>query len=245
MARSFANAQQTYLTGGVTPVSGTGARTVCWRFRTSGADGLQMWGWEGGATTGAKYQCRFDTSRLRLEVQGAAWVGTATPDDGAWHAVAFATPASDDLSGTVCYLDGSADTRSNSGTATINTGTSNNLTIGNTPGGLATSTFDGDMAEYAVWDVELTTAELVMLTGGLVSPLLVRPESLVYFVPFVRDEDRDIVGGDTLSVTGTGSVSVADHPRVFYPRRSRGIALTPGGGGGGGSGNPWYYYAQQ
>ena len=71
----------------------------------------------------------------------------------------------------------------------------------------------GSIAEAAIWDVALTDAEVAILATG-VSPRSVRPESLVFYVPLVRDDDEDVVGG--LSLTAVNTPSISAHPRVFY-----------------------------
>lgn len=76
----------------------------------------------------------------------------------------------------------------------------------------------GNLAELAVWDVALTDAEVAVLAQGY-CPLLVRPASLVRYVPLIRDADQDIIGGIALSVGGTPTVEV--HPRIFYQARRR------------------------
>jgi len=70
------------------------------------------------------------------------------------------------------------------------------------------------IAEAAIWNVALTDAEVTVLATG-VSPLLVRPQSLVCYLPLIRDDDEDIVGGR--SFTANGGPTIAAHPRVFYP----------------------------
>jgi hypothetical protein len=62
----------------------------------------------------------------------------------------------------------------------------------------------------AVWNAALTDAEVAILATGF-SPKKVRPQSLVFYAPLVR-EVRDLVGGVALSDTGT---TVADHPRTY------------------------------
>jgi hypothetical protein len=70
----------------------------------------------------------------------------------------------------------------------------------------------GRVAEVGIWDVALTDAEVAVLAAGY-SPLLVRPQNLVFYAPLVR-EILDVVGG--VSLTNTGS-TVGDHPRVLLP----------------------------
>jgi len=73
--------------------------------------------------------------------------------------------------------------------------------------------FDGSIAEAAIWSAALTDDEVAILAKG-VSPLLVRPESLVFYCPLIRDDDEDIVGG--LSLTAVNGPTVTAHPRVLY-----------------------------
>lgn len=75
------------------------------------------------------------------------------------------------------------------------------------------SGFDGRLAEMGVWNVALTDEEVAIL-GQFVSPLMVRPQNLVFYLPAIRDNDEDLVGGLSLTVGGTPTVSA--HPRVFY-----------------------------
>lgn len=74
---------------------------------------------------------------------------------------------------------------------------------------------NGMVAEAGIWDIALSDAEVAALATGL-SPLLVRPESLVAYWPLWGSSDPEIdrVGGLGLAVTG----ATADaHPRVFNP----------------------------
>lgn len=72
---------------------------------------------------------------------------------------------------------------------------------------------DAAIAEVGIWNVALTEVELAQLALG-VSPLLVRPGALAFYLPLVRDEDRDLVAG--LSLTAANSPTVVEHPRVVY-----------------------------
>lgn len=73
--------------------------------------------------------------------------------------------------------------------------------------------YNGKTAEVAVWDVALSDAEVTILALG-VSPRLVRPASLKFYFPLVRDivDYRDSTSPTTLNT------SVFDHPRVIYSR---------------------------
>lgn len=60
----------------------------------------------------------------------------------------------------------------------------------------------------------LNTSEIAALAKGL-SPLLIRPTSLVFYLPLVRDADRDVVGG--LALTAFNVPTVGDHTKIFNP----------------------------
>lgn len=82
--------------------------------------------------------------------------------------------------------------------------------------GAATDDAKGSIAEAAIWDVALTDDEIAALAKG-VSPLLIRPESLKRYWPLLNDAARgqDVTGRGSLTETGT--LTKADHCRVFYP----------------------------
>lgn len=87
----------------------------------------------------------------------------------------------------------------------------------------------GSIAEVAIWDVALTDAENISLSKG-VSPLLIRPASLVFYAPLQNSEDRDIIGGNALTPFNTPTVSA--HPRVLYPVGQAIFPIAAAGGGG-------------
>ncbi len=72
---------------------------------------------------------------------------------------------------------------------------------------------DGSIAEAGMWNVALTQAEINILAAGY-SPLLVRPQNLALYLPFIRDDDEDLIGG--LSFIAVNGPSISSHPRVFY-----------------------------
>lgn len=83
--------------------------------------------------------------------------------------------------------------------------------------------YTGLIAEAAVWDAALTDAEVAILALG-VSPLLVRPASLVAYWPLIgrNSPENDRVGTFPLTVTGA---TVADHCRIIRPRGVRYFAV--------------------
>lgn len=83
----------------------------------------------------------------------------------------------------------------------------------------------GYLAEVGIWDAALTDAEVAVLATG-VSPLAVRPQSLVGYWPIVGKTSPEINyvnGTAVLSVQGT--LSAAPHPRVFMPRTTRAVLI--------------------
>jgi hypothetical protein len=70
---------------------------------------------------------------------------------------------------------------------------------------------NGQAAEVAVWEVELTADEVASLSKGF-KPSRIRPQSLLYYAPLIRDLNEVRSG---LALTNTNSATVADHPRVY------------------------------
>jgi hypothetical protein len=69
---------------------------------------------------------------------------------------------------------------------------------------------DGDFAEIGMWQAALTAAEIASLANGMTCDK-VRPQSLIYYSPLVR-EIQDLAQGMTLTNTDS---TVANHPRVY------------------------------
>lgn len=141
-----------------------------------------------------------DDSAVGANATKAAVLSTST-----WTHVA-GTRNGDDVQ---VYADGAAGTSANAAIGTISI---NNLRIGaadDGAGGLIQH-FDGRVAEFAIWDVVLSTDEIASLSAGI-SPRHVRPVSLVFYTPLVRDitELRQPV---TLT---DNSSTAADHPRIY------------------------------
>jgi hypothetical protein len=67
------------------------------------------------------------------------------------------------------------------------------------------------IAEVGIWNVALTAAEIASLAKGMTCDK-VRPQSLVFYAPLVRDL-QDVRGG--LTITNNNTATVANHPRVY------------------------------
>jgi hypothetical protein len=69
----------------------------------------------------------------------------------------------------------------------------------------------GRIAEAAVWNAALTAAEVASLAKGMTCNL-VRPQSLVFYAPLIRNL-VDVKGG--LTLTNNNTATVANHTRVY------------------------------
>jgi hypothetical protein len=99
------------------------------------------------------------------------------------------------------YLDGTSGTVN---TANIGTQESTvNIRVG--------ANAIGRISESAVWSAALSADEIASLAKG-VTCNLIRPQSLIYYVPLIRNL-QDVKGG--LTITNLNGATVADHPRVY------------------------------
>ena len=71
--------------------------------------------------------------------------------------------------------------------------------------------FTGQLAEFAIWNVALTADEINSLAQGF-KPPRIRPQSLLYYVPLVRDV-HELRSG--IPFTAVNAPVVFDHPRVY------------------------------
>jgi hypothetical protein len=69
----------------------------------------------------------------------------------------------------------------------------------------------GLIAEVGIWNADLTAAEIASLAKGMTCDKI-RPQSLVFYAPLVRDL-IDQKGG--LTITNNNGATVATHPRVY------------------------------
>lgn len=70
---------------------------------------------------------------------------------------------------------------------------------------------DGLISEATIWNAALTDAEIASLAKGF-SPRRIRPQSLVFYAPLLRNL-QDLRQG--LALTAVNSPTVASHPRVY------------------------------
>lgn len=213
MAKLFVQTSSQYLTVNSAPVTAAAFSVSCW-VRPTTLSATQSLVSIGDVDTNNE-QWRLTTSAG----QKARWSAQTSAGE------AFATSTASLVTGTwahVCGVETSATSR-----AVWLNGTSNTNTTNRSPAGADTlrigakvttgtlDSADGDIAEVAVWNAALSSAEIAILAAGY-SPLFVRPESLVFYMPLVRS-DVEVVGG--LAMTAVASPTVSNHVRVFNPSR--------------------------
>jgi hypothetical protein len=239
MARDFSKNTSNFMTLGVgglnNLLSGASAVTlVCWAQFDSPI---------GTGATNNRLICEFATgtsSSILLNVGNATpkfvvnarsqsadtlqtKTGTTTITTGGWWHLAGVI---DYAGGTVTpYVNGAAE---GGGAATFGSSTyapgspTGHAAIGSALSAVPAPTSTGDqvdgrIAEVAAWRAALTAGELAALAAG-VSPLRIRPASLVLYMPFhgVASPERSLVG-NTPSGTITGSLPQAAHPPAMAP----------------------------
>ena len=111
------------------------------------------------------------------------------------------------------YLDGgNSATDTTSITPTLLDRTNIGVQFLQSAGGTSGISFmDGLIAEVGIWNAALTAAEIASLAKGMTCDK-VRPQSLVFYAPLVRDL-IDQKGG--LPITNNNGATVANHPRVY------------------------------
>jgi len=212
MARAFASASSQFLENSNSPVSAMPLTLSCWfKLTTAGA-------WEFFASLCEKttnyylYGIGLNSSALACAAHvvnnsaATASVG-ATPTTGVWYHLAGVFVSTTERK---VYLDGTESSDSNSKTALTPDSTFIACVSGNS--GSEKFYMNGQVAEVAVWNTDLSQATIRQLAAGI-SPLAIQPQNLAFYMAGVRDNDEDIVGG--LSLTASGSPTIAAHPPVY------------------------------
>ena len=150
---------------------------------------------------------------------------SASPTNGAWHhACGIFISSGDDQQ---AYMDGA--NKGTQGSGGTPSGI-DNTAIGRLSDSSPSEYFDGEVAEAAIWNVELTAAEIASLAAGY-CPLFVRPGSIKAYWPLggalsADDSDTDVVGG--YHMTDNNSPTTAAHPPIIYPSYPIVIAAAAG-----------------
>lgn len=171
-------------------------------------------------TSGAQVELLYVNNNLHTSYNYSRnWSGAtadweiAQPGTGSWNHVGVTYDGGSSANTPVMYLNGVSQsvTTNVAASGSINTN-SDPYVIGNRTNDNA-RVWDGSLAEFAIWNVILDAAEMAALGAGI-SPLLIRPASLVLYVPLVRE----LLDVKNAPPTKTGT-AVQPHPRVYQPYR--------------------------
>lgn len=132
---------------------------------------------------------------------------TTTINDGVWHHVA-ANYNRNSGGANALYVDGVNEASGNSSGAWTTAATNYWIAAGVGEEGFW-PTMVGEVAAIGHWDANLSADEIAALAKGF-SPKIIRPESLIFHAPCVR-ETHELVAGLTGNATGG---DVAPHCRV-------------------------------
>jgi hypothetical protein len=213
MAYQFTAASSRYLSVASAPVTSTPLTLACWVYKTNVSDstsGFISITNEVGASSSFNLNHNITNNTIRASAQqtgGGAQVAISTSGltNNTW---AHACGVFESSTSRIAYCDGG-----NSGT---NTGSAapeslNRILIGANWFGSLQNYTNAIIAEVGVWNVALTAAEIASLAKGMTCDK-VRPQSLVFYAPLVRDL-QDVRGG--LTITNNNTATVANHPRVY------------------------------
>jgi len=209
--------------------------TAVWFYREGAVDTTPRRIWEYSLTGAFRDQFLWSTTepfeyQVGWDAGGGKWRGTAASID-TWHHLLITYDGGATTNDPIIYVDGSSVTVTDVATplgSLLSEGSQ--LKIGNRDDNARA--WNGYIAEWAKWNVILTAAEAATLGKGY-SPLFIRPNSLLAYIPLIgrNSPETELIGG--LSGTVTGAVNIA-HPRIIYPSpaqiRRFGAAAPPAGG---------------
>ena len=223
MARSF-NGTTDKIATSATGITGKNTRSTSIWFltsdtRTGGTNFVFSWGTNG---SGAAWQLSVENGVIwsRFNAATASW-GSGY-NDGKWHHCVLTFPANGAVNTVACYVDGSLLTPTyTSGTVIVNTGTVNTVNMG--AGITGTAKFSGTLAEFAIFNIQLQSAEIAGLAGR-VGVRRVEPAAIVNYWPLwgLHSPEPDMDGsGNSGTLTGT---SLANHaPVTLFTRSNRSL----------------------
>ena len=143
-----------------------------------------------------------------------AWSITK-PSTGAWTHICITYDAGATTNDPTMYVNGVSQTVTERSTpaGTFTAGTQTNFYLGTDSG--AGQYHDGKIAEFAMWNRVLTSAEVTTLGAKAFSPLFVS-NGLVMYLPLIgrTSPEIELINGASGTLTGTTN---ANHPRIIYP----------------------------
>lgn len=211
MAYNFTAASTQYLSTASAPASGTPMTIACWCRNSASTDLAGRAAVTVGVSSGThRNQLNVNNTNAQIFAIGAS--GTGQPADialGGNGVLFHYAGVFESSTSRTAYVNGTA-----GATNTANIGSqnaANTVTIGARWNTTLGNYYNNDIAEVGVWNVALTAAEIASLADGMTCDK-VRPQSLVFYAPLVRDL-VDVKGG--LTITNNNTATVANHPRVY------------------------------
>jgi hypothetical protein len=219
MAYEF-NGTTQYLSTASTPITNGPLTVACW-YKTdnaatsqalvsigdnNGQERFQLF-YSGTTAVNPSFSCIYSTGS---SAGAASNAGAATTNT--WYHVAGTVSGA--LGGSIdfrSYRNGVLGTTLGPTTTSALTGNIDSILIGARFGTSLGLYLDGQIAEVGIWNAALTAAEIAALAKGMTCDKI-RPQSLVFYAPLVRDL-QDVRGG--LTITNNNAATVATHPRVY------------------------------
>jgi hypothetical protein len=210
MAYNFTAASTQYLNTASTPVTVLPLTIAGWFRRST----LNV-----NATVAGIFQSGAGPQSYFLSVRANNVLLAGSRDAGTFTGASSATTVSQNVwtHGCGVWASGTSKTAYLNGVAgSVNTSSStptlaNTIGIGAINRATPIELFNGDLAEVGIWNAALTAEEVASLADGMTCDK-VRPQSLVFYAPLVRDL-VDVKGG--LTITNNNTATVANHPRVY------------------------------
>jgi len=229
MARLFDDGSSEYLDAGSSPSTSPPLTVAAWFYSddaTHDSQPIVAIGNDANDTTnfyrvhadsdGAVKAVAYNDATLGVAATSTSWSADT------WHHACGVFSATNSRA---VYLDGGGKvTNSTSVTPTVNKAMIGGLQYSDAPA--FTPYFSGRICHAAIWSAALTDAEVALLAAKI-SPLLVRPQSLVAYWPLNEASDADIVGG--YHMTAYNTPSWAESVPVTMP----GMVILPGVSAGG------------
>ena len=210
MAASFSSVSSQYLTTATTPVS-SAPFTISVNASIDSAAVVRTFCTIESGNSNVLYMLYTTSQRLAFYAEGASGNGTCIINSplvsagSYFHACAVVNSASN----RILYLNG---TTTNTNTTNIGATAVNRINIGSRYyGGSLGGYQNGPIAEVGIWNAALTAAEVASLAKGMTCDKI-RPQSLVFYAPLVRNF-IDQKGG--LTITNNNGATVATQPRVY------------------------------
>lgn len=213
MAFTF-NGTTQYLNATSVPVTASPLTIACWGLRTTltSVGNATFVALTDQASSGSNFALRHSTGtnavQATVQYDGGSTYSALTTKNMTANTAHHLCGVFTSSTSRTAYIDGG---NSGSETTNITPKTPSRVLIGAGWYGSISQYVNGWIAEVGIWNVALTADEVASLAKGF-TPSKVRPQSLVFYAPLVRnlvDTERAI------AITNNNSATVSAHPRVY------------------------------